>query len=279
MAQSESSEAANTTKQNENIAPDTAIRQGTVSNGDKVGETAPIGSDSAIGTNTSAPVVAKDKSLTNGVTKEQAPSQEQTETRSDATKPAAQKEKAQGKAKPAAKDQNASLKTGDAPKLTALEMKELKKAEKAARRAPKIQGKQSAAPAAGGQAGEGAKSQHGQKEAGNAQHQRRGSIAAGDHRGLPLRGAKVPRVPELPKVQSKEVAEFSHLYGKTRTNTIAGADVKVHPAVLALGLQMSNYVICGSTARLVATLLAFKRVRESLCLCIRHVQLPICFGS
>jgi translation initiation factor eIF-2B subunit delta len=45
-----------------------------------------------------------------------------------------------------------------------------------------------------------------------------------------------------------------------RTTSIAGASKDVHPAVLALGLQMSNYTICGSCARLVATLQAFKRV-------------------
>jgi translation initiation factor eIF-2B subunit delta len=30
--------------------------------------------------------------------------------------------------------------------------------------------------------------------------------------------------------------------------------------VLALGLQLRDYVVCGSSARCVATLLAFKRV-------------------
>lgn len=282
MAQPESSEAT-TTRQNENVAPDSAISQEPLRNGDKAGEITDSVSRALPESDTSASAVMNDKRHANGTTKEQIPAQEQAGTQLDAPKSDVQREKSRAKAKPAANDQTASQKpsaTGGTPKLSALEMKELKKAEKAARRAPKIQGKQGGAPATAGQVGESAKGQqHGPKDAGNAQHQRRGSVSTGDHRGLPVRSAKVPPVPEIPKVQSKEVAEFSHLYGKTRTNTIAGADVKVHPAVLALGLQMSNYVICGSTARLVATLLAFKRVRERLRLFICHARLPMPFGS
>lgn len=59
------------------------------------------------------------------------------------------------------------------------------------------------------------------------------------------------------------MAVFGHLYGQQRRTTVAGAGKEVHPAVLALGLQMRDYVICGSSARCVATLLAFKRVIES----------------
>lgn len=66
-------------------------------------------------------------------------------------------------------------------------------------------------------------------------------------------------VPE-PIGENKEVALFGHLYGKARRVTIAGAAKGVHPAVLALGLKMSNYVICGSNARCVSTLTACKMV-------------------
>lgn len=62
---------------------------------------------------------------------------------------------------------------------------------------------------------------------------------------------------------TKQVALFSHLYTHSRRTSIAGVSKDVHPAVLALGLQFSNYVICGSSARCVATLLVFKRVVES----------------
>lgn len=67
-------------------------------------------------------------------------------------------------------------------------------------------------------------------------------------------------IPE-PIGENKEVALFGHLYGKARRVTIAGAVKGVHPAVLALGLKMSNYVICGSNARCVSTLIACKLVR------------------
>ena len=58
----------------------------------------------------------------------------------------------------------------------------------------------------------------------------------------------------------REVALFGHLYGPGRRMTIDGAPKEVHPSVLALGLQMSSYTICGSNARCVAMLFAFKTV-------------------
>lgn len=81
-------------------------------------------------------------------------------------------------------------------------------------------------------------------------------------KSLPIRPVEIPSVPPVPepKKENKNVALFGHLYGNPRRTTIAGAGKDVHPAVLALGLQMSNYVICGSNARCVATLLVFKRV-------------------
>lgn len=82
-------------------------------------------------------------------------------------------------------------------------------------------------------------------------------------RGIPRRGSAQPGqggAPEQKKKEDKSVAVFGHLYGQQRRTTVAGAGKEVHPAVLALGLQMRDYVICGSSARCVATLLAFKRV-------------------
>lgn len=60
---------------------------------------------------------------------------------------------------------------------------------------------------------------------------------------------------------NKRVAVFGHLYGQQRRTSIAGAGKEVHPAVLALGLQMREYEVCGSSARCLIMLLAFKRVR------------------
>jgi len=156
--------------------------------------------------------------------------------------------------------------TTDGPKLSGAELKKRAKEEKAARRAEALLAKGAAAPVVAPTPGQQPKAE-GQKGAkGQRQHQRGGSTAV-ELRNLPVRGAqKVAPGPIAtePKKEDKTVEFFRHLY-KTRTTSIAGASKDVHPVVLALGLQMSNYTICGSCARLVATLQAFKRVGYFLC--------------
>ena len=92
------------------------------------------------------------------------------------------------------------------------------------------------------------------------QHRRTGST---NQRVLPLRptDAQAASSTPEPKKEEKKVALFDHLYGQPRRTTLAGAGKDIHPAILALGLQISSYVICGSNARCVAMLLAFKQVR------------------
>lgn len=68
---------------------------------------------------------------------------------------------------------------------------------------------------------------------------------------------------EKQPVQEKKVSMFSHLYSKDRRSTVAGVGREIHPAILALGIQLRDYVICGGNARCVATLLAFKKVIQS----------------
>lgn len=63
-----------------------------------------------------------------------------------------------------------------------------------------------------------------------------------------------------PDRENKNVALLDHLYSHPRRTSIAGACKDVHPAVLALGLQMRNYLICGSSARCASMMLVFKRV-------------------
>ncbi|KAL8662621.1 MAG: hypothetical protein Q9202_004579 [Teloschistes flavicans] len=95
------------------------------------------------------------------------------------------------------------------------------------------------------------------------QHQRKGSNTANVQKPLQLRPSQQPTpapVSEPRKSEVKKVAFLSHLYGAPKRTTIVGANKDVHPSVLALGLQMSNYVICGSNARCVSTLLVFKKV-------------------
>ncbi|QIW94714.1 hypothetical protein AMS68_000232 [Peltaster fructicola] len=60
------------------------------------------------------------------------------------------------------------------------------------------------------------------------------------------------------KREEKRVELFSHLYSQPRRHTLESTPKDIHPAVIAVGLQMSTYAICGSTARCVAMLLAFK---------------------
>lgn len=65
-------------------------------------------------------------------------------------------------------------------------------------------------------------------------------------------------------IKRKEVALFGHLYGQARRHSLEGSPKDIHPAILALGLQTSSYVVCGSTARCVAMLLAFKSVGKNV---------------
>ncbi|PLN74702.1 hypothetical protein BDW42DRAFT_189650 [Aspergillus taichungensis] len=148
-----------------------------------------------------------------------------------------------------------------AEKLSGAELKKKAKAEKAARRARERADRDAAGGTPGpkdgaGKKGAGAGGAAGGKDAGaggqkgQRQQQRRGSTQGG------------PEAKKRP-VENKNVAVFGHLYGQPRRTSVAGAGKEVHPAVLALGLQMRDYVVCGSSARCVATLLAFKRVIEA----------------
>lgn len=94
------------------------------------------------------------------------------------------------------------------------------------------------------------------------QHKRTGSTSVHAQKSQ-LPGPRPPQPSLIQAVtpkESRKVALFGHLYGQPRRTTLTGAGKDVHPAVLALGLQMSNYVVCGSNARCIATLLVFKRV-------------------
>jgi len=195
--------------------------------------------------------------------------QQQTQPSKESGKP--KKEKKDAKPKDT---KDATPATDGAEKLTGAELKKRAKAEKAARRAKEKLDREAGGapastggPAAGGSGGAGAgagqpatpKKGHGQPAGGYG--------AGGDKgRGLPRRpSGQTPGQPSVAeqkkKAEEKNVAVFGHLYGQQRRATVAGAGKEVHPAVLALGLQMRDYVVCGSSARCVATLLAFKRVR------------------
>lgn len=172
-------------------------------------------------------------------------------------------------------------------KLSPAELKKRAKAEKQARRAAQkgTEGVPTGgSPAANGApTGEGSSSQQGeQKQKGQQQkqggqdksgHKRTGSQA---QQAIPIRRrpsqggpalaaalASVNAKPKEPKKENKQVELFSHLYSQPRRHTVEGVSKDVHPAVLALGFQMSSYEICGSSARCVAMLLAFKEAIQA----------------
>ncbi|KAF8446515.1 initiation factor 2 subunit family-domain-containing protein [Terfezia claveryi] len=158
--------------------------------------------------------------------------------------------------------QAGALAPGGEAKLTPKQLKELKKADKQARRAAD---KATAGVASGGKPEVGAggdkrgkpqqstKGPSTEKKGGKADKAEKGSGAtAAAHAGQ----AVSQRAPK------NEIPLFRHLESPGRGVNLAGSHKDVHPAILALGLQMASYDICGSSARCVATLLAFKRVIE-----------------
>ncbi|OJJ51037.1 hypothetical protein ASPZODRAFT_127033 [Penicilliopsis zonata CBS 506.65] len=190
---------------------------------------------------------------------------------------------ANGATKPPGKAKGGAVEGGEET-LTGAELKKRAKAEKAARRAKeKLEREQagggggggggdSAGAGGAGAAGTGQTAPPSAKKGGQAMGAKEAAaigLQKGQKQAAPRRGsAQVVQqgggvVEPKKKKEDKKVAVFGHLYGQQRRTTIAGAAKEVHPAVLALGLQMRDYVICGSNARCVATLLAFKRVIES----------------
>ena len=177
------------------------------------------------------------------------------------------------KSPPTGKD--APIKDGEV-KLSNVELKKRAKAEKAARRAAEkaAAGIQQSGPS-GQQPVAPALRLPGSKEPLQSpktldigKHQKR-SGSTGQGKSLPLRQSGAPSGNQgaaevkQKKLDQKKVSIFGHLYGQPRRTSMAGAGKEDHPAVIALGLQMRDYVICGSNARCVAMLLCFKRVGSS----------------
>lgn len=176
-----------------------------------------------------------------------------------------------GSGKPTAKAQESTPPA--AVELTPAQLKKKAKEEKAARRAQAVSKKDveivsvhaestAAGPSAVAPSTPLGSQQKGETSKGVKSQQRTaGPVAAS--RNLPNRVAQkvvaAPTLPVVPKKEDKTVEFFRHLY-RQRTTTLAGAGKDIHPAILALGLQMGNYTVCGSCARLVAMLHAFKSV-------------------
>ena len=157
--------------------------------------------------------------------------------------------------------------TSSSAKAAALEAKKQKAAEKALRRAEKLEARPEA-PKQPQDLKQRRPSQSGRQESGGQptapHHKRTGSTST---KALPIRAPAQKQdqvmVPPPEKQDEKRVPMFSHLYSRTPRASIATAGREIHPSILTLGLQLRDYVICGSNARLVATLLAFKKVIQS----------------
>ena len=159
-----------------------------------------------------------------------------------------------------------SSQPSEQPKLSNAELKKRAKAEKQAKRAAR----KTDSPASGQQAvHEGPAIQ--KAESSTAQQQKftqapkppkTGKAVQLAHRPSTSTRA-VPATKGSSAVDSIEtIPIFNHL-SIHRRHDLEGTPKETHPAVQALGLQMSNYILCGSTARCLAMLKVFKSVRPS----------------
>ncbi|KAL8874435.1 MAG: hypothetical protein Q9174_000228 [Haloplaca sp. 1 TL-2023] len=157
-------------------------------------------------------------------------------------------------------------------KLTGAELKKRKQAEKAAKRAQAKEQQPSKPVGSSTSSRLDSNEDHAQTRNSTAvpvqpsatkvQHKGTSSAPVNTSKALQLRPSTQSAQASVaePKPERRKAAFCNHLYGVPRRTTIAGASKDVHPAILVLGLQMSNYVICGSNARCVSTLLVFKKV-------------------
>jgi hypothetical protein len=166
-------------------------------------------------------------------------------------------------------------------KLSGAELKKLKAAEKAARRKDKVTGRETQEVIVAGQQDAPVppkirrQSSAGKKDAApfQASHKRTGSSTG---KSLPVRPAPATASLEQGKAlqEEKRVTFLTHLYDRERRPGIAGVGKEIHPAILTLGLQLRDHVICGGNARCAATLLAFKKVLlvQALSVCIPRTK-------
>jgi translation initiation factor eIF-2B subunit delta len=156
----------------------------------------------------------------------------------------------------------ASTPATEEKKLSGAELKKQQKAEKAAKRAKaKAESGASKPPPAAAPKAPKKDQQQGPKGASAKGGAITTAAASKPQSTLPSRTRRLSTTaPPVKPAPVKQVSLFGHLYGQPRRYGIEGATKEVHPAILALGLQMSNYEVCGSTARCVAMLLAFKSV-------------------
>ena len=145
---------------------------------------------------------------------------------------------------------------GSEAKLTPKQLKDQKKAEKQARRAAD---KANTVSVSGGKPDAGAA---GEKK---TKLQQSGKPTKDSRKGEKVEKGAATAIgvnvgQSAVQASTTEIALFRHLESPERKVNVGSSHKDVHPAILALALQMASYEICGSNARCVATLLAFKRV-------------------
>ncbi|CRK10922.1 hypothetical protein BN1708_009965 [Verticillium longisporum] len=176
----------------------------------------------------------------------------ETPKETSAAKPAKSGKDSKGTGAPAAEGEK---------KLSGAELKAKAKAEKQARRAQQKAAQPAAAPS-GGPGGQQAQV-GGDAKGGKSKQKQDGPQAAG---GAGARGQQTKQaavvVPVVKEVKPTIPECYSHLSVAKRT-PLTHADKDVHPAMLLLGQQMAAFAVSDSTARLEATLLAFKKVIDS----------------
>ncbi|KAJ3218678.1 Eukaryotic translation initiation factor 2B, subunit 4 delta, 67kDa [Dinochytrium kinnereticum] len=94
---------------------------------------------------------------------------------------------------------------------------------------------------------------------GNAPHVR---IDDSNKKGKVKGGEKLSTV-GAPRLEHRPVPLLSHLTQFERENTALAelrSQNQIHPAIINIGLQFSDHIICGGSARCLAMLLAFKKV-------------------
>jgi translation initiation factor eIF-2B subunit delta len=161
------------------------------------------------------------------------------------------------------------------PKLSGAELKKRAKAEKQAKRAAK---KAETGPAGGPpaqadsaqQKKDGAKKETPNKKGQNQPQPKAGAQQKGKQQGKSQGAAAAAAVGSEKEVdlpvrvvsvlgQDNRVFRQFSIYRRTSLNH---TNKDVHPAVLAFGLQLSSYQICGSTARCIGMLKCFKAVSK-----------------
>ncbi|KAF2666694.1 IF-2B-domain-containing protein [Microthyrium microscopicum] len=195
-------------------------------------------------------------------------SQPTTSSEAPPSKSSEQSKSAESSAPPAASSSTAPVATAtpEAPKLSGAELKKRAKAEKQAKRAAaKAGGQGDGHPEASQpkkdtpQKGSQKKGQQQPRQSAGAQ-QKGKQQSKGQEAGAVSQAKKEVDIPLRAAPKSTPDNRVFRQFSIYRRTSLENINKDVHPAVLAFGLQLSSYQICGSTARCIGMLKCFKSV-------------------